>query len=496
MRSTLRIRFDYGHIVPWVRRVDGERRAVAGPDALWFRGPIEAHGQDMATVSEFAVSKGDRLGFALTWNPSHHPRPRDVDPLKALRDTEKYWQGWASRATCDAGEYTDAVMRSLVTLKALTYAPTGAIAAAATTSLPEQLGGARNWDYRYCWLRDATMTLHAMIGSGYHDEAKAWREWLVRAVAGDPADMQIMYGLDGARRLTEQELPWLTGYANSKPVRIGNAASEQLQLDVYGEVMDALEVARSSGLAVSRDAWEVQRVVMDYLEGHWRDPDNGLWEMRGDRQHFTHSKVMCWVAADRAIRGIEQWRLDGPLDQWRAMRDEIHGDVLAHGYDAERGAFVQAYGSKDLDAALLLVPAVGFLAGDDPRVVGTIDAVQRELVADGFVRRYLTHEGTGADGLSGVEATFLVCTFWLADALCLAGRHDDAKQTYERILGLRNDLGLLAEEYDIENRRQIGNVPQAYSHIGVVNTAANLLGTRGPAHHRASGRSEPLGARG
>ena len=492
MRSRMRIRFDYGHIVPWVRRSDGQLCAVAGPDSLWFRSPVENRGVELSTVSDFTVAAGDRLGFSLTWNPSHRPAPREVDPVKALDETEAYWRRWSSRAICDPGEHAPAVMRSLITLKALTYAPTGGIAAAATTSLPEQLGGARNWDYRYCWLRDATMTLHAMIGSGYHDEAKAWREWLVRAVAGDPKDMQIMYGLDGTRRLAEYELPWLAGYAGSRPVRIGNAASEQLQLDVYGEVMDALEVTRAAGLAVDHDVWSMQRLVMDYLEGHWRDPDNGLWEMRGDRQQFTHSKVMTWVAADRAVRGIEQWGLPGPVDRWKAMRDGIRADVLAHGYDAELGSFVQAYGSKELDAALLLVPAVGFLPGDDPRVIGTIEAIQRELQLDGFVRRYLTRDAAGADGLTGEEATFVVCTFWLADALCLAGRRDEAKQTYERILALRNDLGLLSEEYDTRRRRQVGNVPQAYSHIGIVNTARNLSSAHGPVHHRASSRSESL----
>jgi GH15 family glucan-1,4-alpha-glucosidase len=486
MRSTMRIRFDYGHIVPWVRSTDGNVCAVAGPDALWLRSPIESRGEAASTVSEFTVREGDRVGFSLTWNPSHRPPPRGVDPLKTLAATEKYWHRWISRATCDGGDYGDAVRRSLITLKALTYEPTGGIAAAATTSLPEQLGGNRNWDYRYCWLRDATMTLHAMIGSGYHDEAKAWREWLVRTVAGDPKDMQIMYGLDGSRRLVEYELDWLAGYEDSRPVRVGNAASEQLQLDVYGEVMDSLELARSAGLGADQDTWAVQRVIMDYLESHWSDPDNGLWEMRGDRRPFTHSKVMSWVGVDRAIRGVEQWQLDGPLARWKALRNEIHADVLAKGYDPDLNSFVQSYGSRELDAALLLVPAVGFLPGDDPRVIGTIEAITRELQVDGFVRRYLTEDTTGVDGLRGEEATFLVCTFWLADALCLAGRRDEAKQTYERILALRNDLGLLSEEYDVHAQRQIGNVPQAYSHIGIVNTASNLVvATGGPAHQRS-----------
>ncbi|HET9187182.1 MAG TPA: glycoside hydrolase family 15 protein [Acidothermaceae bacterium] len=494
MRSTVRIRFDYGHIVPWVRQVEGELCAIAGPDALWLRSPVEARGVDKTTVSEFTVAAGDRVAFALTWSASHKPKPRAIDPLKALDQTTEFWRRWISTAKFD-GRYADAVSRSLITLKALTYRPTGGIAAAATTSLPEQLGGNRNWDYRYCWLRDATMTLHAMLSSGYHDEAKAWREWLVRAVAGDPKDMQIMYGLDGSRRLVEYELPWLAGYAGSQPVRVGNAASEQLQLDVYGEVMDALELSRAAGLSVDEDAWSFQQIIMDYLEGHWSDPDNGIWEIRGDRQHFTHSKVMCWVAVDRAIRGVEQWGLAGPIDRWKATRDAIRSDVLDHGFDADRNTFVQAYGSSNIDAALLLIPSVGFLPGDDPRVVGTIEAVQRELQHDGFIRRYLTQDdATSVDGLSGEEATFLVCTFWLADALCLAGRTDEAREIYERILALRNDVGLLSEEYDVSARRLIGNVPQAYSHIGVVNTANNLSGASGPAHHRARGRSEKITA--
>ena len=498
MRSTLRMRFDYGHIVPWVRRSDGDLCATAGPDSLWLRSPVEMRGEDMTTVADFTVREGEQIGFTLTWCPSHEREPRDLDPLKALHNTEKYWEHWTSRATSEAtqdgSEYRDAVMRSLITLKALTYAPTGGIVAAATTSLPEQLGGTRNWDYRYCWLRDATMTLHAMVGSGYHDEAKSWREWLVRAVAGDPTDMQIMYGIDGTRRLVEYELPWLPGYENSRPVRIGNAASEQLQLDVYGEVMDSFELGRSAGLAVEQDAWSVQRLIMDYLEGHWGDPDNGLWEMRGDRRRFTHSKVMTWVAVDRAIRGIEAWKLEGPLDRWKSLRDEIRADVLEHGFDSDLNSFVQAYGSREVDASLLLIPSVGFLPGDDPRVIGTIDAIQRYLQVDGFVRRYITDETTGPDGMRGEEATFIVCTFWLADALCLAGRLDEAKETFQRVLDLRSDLGLLSEEYDVRQARQIGNIPQAYSHIGVVNTASNLSAKEGgPVHDRS--RTKPASSR-
>lgn len=487
MRSTLRIRFDYGHIIPWVTRHDGVLGAIAGPDALWIRSPVPTKGVDFSTVAEFSVSEGDRLAFSATWNPSHWPPPRTPDPFRALRDTEKYWQKWVAGNLCDpSSPYHEAVVRSLIVLKALTYRPTGGIVAAATTSLPEQLGGDRNWDYRYCWLRDATMTLHAMLDAGYEEEAKAWREWLVRAVAGDPKDMQIMYGIDGRRRLTEEELPWLAGYEGSRPVRIGNAASGQFQLDVYGEVMDALELARTAGLAPDEQTWSFQRVVMDFLEGHWRDPDNGIWEIRGDRQHFTHSKVMAWVAVDRAIRGVERWGLSGPVTKWKALRDEIRDDVLTHGYNAELGYFTQAYGSRELDAALLLIPAYGFLPATDERIIRTIEAIQRELVEDGFVRRYKTGGDTPSiDGLSGEEGTFLACTFWLADALCLAGRREEARDIYERLLDLRNDLGLLSEEWDVRRKRQVGNVPQAYSHIGIVNTANNLTGETGPAHNRA-----------
>jgi GH15 family glucan-1,4-alpha-glucosidase len=487
MRSTLRLRFDYGHIVPWVTRQGGQLGALAGPDAVWFRSPVPTEGRDMSTVSEFTVGKGDRLGFILTWSESHLPAPRSVDPFKVLRDTERYWENWTSRCDLDP-QWRDPVMRSLIVLKSLTYRPTGGIVAAATTSLPEQIGGVRNWDYRYCWLRDATMTLQALLGAGYHDEALAWREWLVRAIAGDPKDMQIMYGLAGERRLIEFELPWLAGYENSKPVRVGNAASSQFQLDVYGEVMNVFEVSRAAGLPMDDNVWAMQRLIMDYLEGHWRDPDNGLWEVRSEPRHFTHSKVMAWVAADRAIRGVEHWRREGPLDRWKAMRDEIHRDVLTNGYDAERGSFVRSYGSKELDASLLLIPAVGFLAADDERVLGTISAIERELVVDEFVRRYRTDAGPDADGLTGDEGAFLVCTFWLADALCLTGRIQEAEVIYRRLLDLRNDLGLLSEEYDVARQRQVGNIPQAYSHVGIVNTAANLRGV-GPASQGAQRRS-------
>jgi GH15 family glucan-1,4-alpha-glucosidase len=483
LRSTLRVRFDYGQIVPWVHRDNGALGAIAGPDAIWFRSPVETEGRDFTTYADFTVRAGERLGFSITWSQSHLPPPRALDAHKALVDTERFWAQWMKDCTY-AGEWREPVVRSLITLKALTYAPTGGIVAAATTSLPEQLGGSRNWDYRYCWLRDSTMTLHALIQGGYRAEAKAWREWLVRAIAGDPKDMQIMYGVAGERRLTEYELGWLPGYADSTPVRVGNAAADQLQLDVYGEVMDSLEFSRAAGAPPGGQVWSIQRHIMDYLEGNWQQPDNGIWEIRGERQHFTHSKVMAWVAVDRAISGVENWHLDGPDEKWRALRDEIHADVLAHGYDADRGTFVQRYGSGDLDAALLLIPAVGFLPPNDLRVTGTIDAITRELMTDGFVRRYQTTATASVDGIAGDEGAFLMCTFWLADALCLNGRREDALTLYERLLSLRNDVGLLAEEYDVTRSRQIGNLPQAFSHVAVVNTAGNLTGS-GPAHHRA-----------
>jgi GH15 family glucan-1,4-alpha-glucosidase len=488
MRTSMRIRFDYGHIVPWVTRRDARIGAIAGPDALWFDSPVEVHGEGASTVGEFEIAAGQRVGFVLSWTPSHHPPPRRLDPERALEATERYWNQWISRAQVDTHEYRDAVVRSLITLKALTYLPTGAIVAAATTSLPEELGGSRNWDYRYCWLRDATMTLHTLVGAGYHDEAKAWRDWLIRTIAGDPKDTQIMYGLDGRRRLVEFELDWLPGYAGSTPVRVGNAASDQLQLDVYGEVMDALEVSRGAGLASSSDAWTFQQYVMDHLETHWREPDDGIWEVRGGRRQFTHSKVMAWVAVDRAIRGIEQWGLDGPVAKWHALRDEIHEDVLRNGFDRDLNSFVQSYGSTSLDAALLLIPSVGFLPGDDPRVIGTIEAVQRELQHGCFVRRYQTTDGPSVDGVEGSEGSFIACSFWLADALCLAGRTDEARRIYDDVLGVRNDLGLISEEYDHTLHRMLGNVPQAYSHLGIVTTAANLAGRNGPAHRRAASR--------
>ena len=488
-RLELVIRFDYGSIVPWVRRIDdGARIAIAGPDGLCFRTPVEVHGENLTTVAEFSVSPGERIPFVLTWFASHEPPPDEIDPEQALRDTESFWTEWAGRCSY-RGEWRDAVVRSLIVLKALTYVPTGGIVAAPTTSLPERIGGVRNWDYRYCWLRDATFTLDALLLAGYTDEAGAWRDWLLRTVAGDPADLQIMYGARGERRLTELELGWLTGYEDSRPVRIGNAASDQFQLDVYGEVMDAMYQARRQGLAASDETWALLRNLMKFLEVEWDAPDEGIWEVRGPRRHFTHSKVMAWVAADRAVRLCEEFAREGPVDRWRELSDEIHREVCEHGYDAERGAFVQAYGSKLLDAALLMIPLVGFLPAEDERVRSTVDAIQRELVEDGFVHRYKeSDDAAEVDGLPPGEGAFLPCSFWLVDNLALLGRVDEARELYERLLAVRNPLGLLAEEYDVRRGRLVGNFPQAFSHLGLVNSAFTLWeAVEGPAERRRSG---------
>ncbi len=484
MQLELVIRYDYGSIVPWVRRRDGRLHAVAGPDGLVLATPIATQGRGRTTVAEFAVEPGDRVPFTLTWHPSYEPMPPTPDPECELRDTCAWWQSWARRSSVH-GPYRDAELRSLLTLKALTYAPSGGIVAAGTTSLPEDLGGVRNWDYRYCWLRDATFTLQALLHAGFSDEARAWREWLVRAVAGEPARLQILYGLTGERRIAHCELDWLPGYEGSRPVRIGNAALSQRQLDVYGELMAALYVARCAGLDANDDAWNIQRACLDWLESHWHEPDAGMWEIRGDRQQYTFSKVMAWAAFDSAIRTVEQFGLDGPRDRWRAMRDRIHAEVLARGFDRERNAFTQRYGARALDASLLLVPIVGFLPGDDPRVIGTIEAIQRELVTGGFVHRYRTGPGPNLDGLPGGEGAFLACSFWLVDALVLAGRRDEAGALFDRLLAVRNDVGLLSEEYDTGRRRLVGNFPQAFSHVALINSARNLSSPRGPAHQRA-----------
>ncbi|MFE6097092.1 glycoside hydrolase family 15 protein [Streptomyces massasporeus] len=481
LHSVLKLRFDYGSIIPWVRRADGHRVAVAGPDSTWLRSEpgVTSWGEDYGTHAEFTVKKGEKVAFVLTWHPSHEPRPPLIDPYEALRHSVEDWRAWVSRCRYD-GPYRDAVVRSLITLKALTYAPTGGIVAAPTTSLPEEPGGVRNWDYRYCWLRDSTLTLNALLAAGYQEEAEAWRNWLLRAVAGDPADLQIMYGVAGERRLPEFELPWLSGFVGSAPVRIGNDAVNQLQLDVYGEVMDSLSLARESGLSAQPDVWALQTALMDFLRTNWRQPDEGLWEVRGGRRQFVHSKVMVWVAADRAVRTLERHpELDGDLDGWRALRDEVHEEVCEKGYDAERNTFTQSYGSRELDAALLLIPRVGFLPPDDPRVIGTIDAVREELAhGGGFLRRYSTDDGE-VDGLPGGEGAFLVCSFWLADALYMTGRTKEARELFERLAGLANDVGLLSEEFDPVTGRHLGNFPQAFSHIGLVNTALALCGEDG-----------------
>ncbi|MGH3051210.1 MAG: glycoside hydrolase family 15 protein [Gaiellaceae bacterium] len=474
LRSELTIRFDYGRALPWVRRLDHARVAVAGPDALCFRTPAHTYGEDMRTISELTIDEGERVPFVLTWFPSHEPTPPAIDPEQALADTESFWREWST--VPDDGlpaEWSDVVRRSLVVLKALTYAPTGGIVAAPTTSLPEWIGSVRNWDYRFCWLRDATLTLLALLHAGHTEEALAWRLWLLRAVAGDPAAVQIMYGVGGERRLTEFELPWLSGYEGSAPVRVGNQASEQLQLDVYGEVMDALYQARTHGLALDTQAWRIQRALLEHLETAWHEPDEGLWEIRGERRHFVHSKVMAWVAFDRAVRTVESQGLDGPVDRWRAIRDEIQAEVCEHGWSEKLGSFTQSYGADELDASLLLLPLVGFLPGDDPRVRGTIAAVERELLQDGFVLRYRTQKA-GVDGLPPGEGVFLPCSFWLVDCYELIGRHDDAHALFERLLGLANDLGLLSEEYDPAAKRLLGNFPQAFTHLALVNSAFNV----------------------
>ena len=475
MRSELVIRFDYGRVVPWVTRVDDARRAIAGPDLLCFRAPAHTRGENMRTVSSFTIEKGERVPFVLTWNPSHLGLPEPIDPEQALADTDAFWTEWSARCSAELPEkWSAALRRSLVVLKALTYEPTGGTVAAPTTSLPEWIGGIRNWDYRYCWLRDATLTLLALLHADYEEEAAAWRTWLLRAVAGDPADMQIMYGVAGERRLTELTLPWLAGYEDSNPVRIGNAASEQLQLDVYGEVMDALYQARAHGLPTEKPAWALQLKLLQHLEEVWQEPDYGIWEIRGEPRHFVHSKVMAWVAFDRAVRSVETQGLEGPVDDWRAVRDEIHREVCEQGFDVALGSFTQSYGSKLLDASLLLIPLVGFLPADDPRVRGTIEAIEADLVVDKLVLRYHTLDQS-VDGLPAGEGVFLPCSFWLVDCLELIGRHDDAHDLFDRLIGLANDVGLLSEEYDPVAGRLLGNFPQAFTHLALVNSAYNIL---------------------
>jgi len=488
MQMQMRIRFDYGQVVPWMRRDEGALVATAGPDSCWLRSPVETRGEDLATFADFVVEEGERVPFVLTWEESHRSAPTAIDPEHALRKTLDYWSRWVSRCTYD-GHWRDAVVRSLITLKALTYAPTGGIVAAPTTSLPEKLGGVRNWDYRFCWLRDATMTLQALMYAGYHDEARDWRRWLLRAVAGNPDKTQIMYGVAGERRLPEYIADWLPGY-DGNPVRIGNEAVDQFQLDVYGEVMDALYQARSTGFGAGRSTWALQKALMSVVADRWTECDGGIWEVRGGARHFMHSKLMAWVAADRAVRSVERFGLDGPLNEWRQLRDDIRDDILAHGYDADRRTFTQYYGSRELDAALLMIPIVGFLPADDERVRGTLAAIEKELLVDGFVQRYTQDRHSGQDGLPPGEGAFLACTFWLADNYSLQGRDDEAVALFERLLSLRNDLGLLAEEYDIEDRRLVGNFPQAFSHVPLINTARNLSAAGGPSHQREKTTSE------
>ena len=484
MHTQLIVRFDYGAVVPWVTREgDGTLRMVAGPDMLTLRTDVPVRGEGLTTVGEFAVGEGETAAFVLTYQPSHLPPPTPVDPYQAFSATEHHWREWSGRCVYQ-GPWRDAVVRSLLTLKALTYRPTGGIVAAPTTSLPEQLGGTRNWDYRFCWLRDATLTLLALMDAGYYDEAAAWRDWLLRATAGSPGQAQIMYGLRGERMLREWEVSWLPGYEGASPVRVGNAAHAQFQLDVFGEVMDALHQARLGGLAESDEAWRLQRALADHMERAWSRPDQGLWEVRGGPQHFTHSKVMAWVAVDRAVQGAERFGLPGPVDRWRALRDRIHAEVCERGYDRSLQSFVQAYDSKQLDASALLIPLVGFLPASDPRVHGTVRCIEERLVHEGLVQRYDTAETD--DGLPAGEGSFLACSFWLADNYVLMGRHDDACALFEHLLGLRNDVGLLSEEYDTRAGRLVGNFPQAFSHVALVDTAMNLdKSLVGPSEQRA-----------
>ena len=481
MRMELVIRFDYGSIIPWVRRTGDGIRAVAGPDTLNLHAGVDLRNENFKTEAEFTVSEGQRVPFVLIWHPSHQPDPPAVDAESIVAQAEEWWREWSARCTYE-GPWREAVVRSLVTLKALTYAPTGGIVAAATTSLPEQLGGPRNWDYRYCWLRDATFTLYSLMLGGYTEEARAWREWLLRAVAGQASELNIMYGLHGERRLTELELDWLPGYEGSSPVRIGNAAYGQFQLDVYGELMDAMHVARRGGLDPDENAWRVERALTGYLESAWSKPDNGIWEMRGPQRHFTHSKVMAWVAVDRMVKAVERFGLEGPAERWRNLRATIHAEVCRNGFDRERNTFVQYYGAKELDASLLMIPLVGFLPASDSRVKGTVEAIERDLVIDGFVLRYRTTPEV--DALPPGEGPFLACTFWLVDNLALLGRNQDALRLFERLLNLRNDVGLLSEEYDPNTKRLLGNFPQAFSHVGLVNSACNLSRDQGPATDR------------
>jgi GH15 family glucan-1,4-alpha-glucosidase len=485
MQTELAIRFDYGTAIPWVTHMDdGRLRAVAGPDQILFATPVELRGEDLKTRADFVVEEGQTIPFTLTWSHSYGPTPKPFDAAEALEGTTKAWKTWSGKHTIK-GPYADAILRSILTLKALTHHETGGIVAALTTSLPEEIGGVRNWDYRFCWLRDATYTLYALIETGFTDEATAWRDWLLRAVAGSPDRMQIMYGIAGERRLTEFELPELPGYEGSQPVRVGNAASEQLQLDVYGELLDASYLARRKGLLEIEAGWNLARALVNQIEKIWTQPDEGIWEIRGPRRHFVHSKVMAWVAVDRAVRIIQQFGGEGPLERWIRLRSDIHDEICRLGFSRDVNSFIQYYGSKELDASLLILPCVGFLPSEDPRMKGTVAAIEKHLMKDGFVARYNTR--SSVDGLPGDEGVFLACSFWMVDNYVLQHRIDEARTLFEHLLSLRNDVGLLSEEYDPKECRQLGNFPQAFSHLALVNSAHNLSASleARPAHHRS-----------
>ena len=492
MHTELILRFGYGAVVPWVTRLEsGVLRAIAGPDMAVLRTPVHLKGKNLTTVGEFSVSRGETIPFVLTYSRSHRPIPPPHDPTAALEATERFWKQWTAKCR-PAGEWSDAVRRSVITLKALTYAPTGGMVAAATTSLPERIGGERNWDYRFCWLRDATLTLLGGMHAGYYEEAEAWREWLLRAVAGSPEQLQIMYGIGGERRLTEWIVDWLPGYEKSAPVRIGNAAHTQLQLDMFGEIMDVHHQARRAGLSTNESGWDAQIKFLEHLARIWRKPDSGIWEMRSPAQHFTYSKVMAWVAFDRAVKSAENFGLEGPVDDWRKLRDEICDDVCTRGFNKKLGTFVQAYGSEQLDASLLLLPNVGFLPATDPRIAATITAIERRLLRNGLVMRYSTDDVE--DALPPGEGAFLACSFWLVDAYILQERLDEAENLFRRLVGLCNEVGLLSEEYDPSSKRLIGNFPQAFSHVALINSAYNLTRVRKPVHQRAQEDHAPPAA--
>lgn len=483
LRMELVVRFGYGSLLPWVTRLeDGRLRIVAGPDQLLLDTPVETHGENFATIAEFDINAGETIPFTLSWRLSHLPMPERIDAAATTERVSQGWRDWSARCKGD-DELSDIVRRSFITLKALTHHETGGIVAAGTTSLPEALGGPRNWDYRYCWLRDSTFTLYALMTGGFTEEADAWREWLLRAVAGAPEQMQIMYGVGGERRLTEFTVDWLPGYAESKPVRIGNAAHEQIQLDVYGEVLDAFYQARRLGIPSSTAGWAMETTLIRHLAEIWQQPDEGIWEVRGGRRHFIHSKVMVWVAFDRAVRSIEEFDLPGPIEEWRKLRDRIHDDICSKGFNTELNSFTQYYGASEPDASLLLIPLVGFLPADDPRMRGTIVLIERTLLQDGFVRRY--NPDRTSDGLPGTEGVFLACSFWLVDNYVLQGRIAEAQALFDRLLALRNDVGLLSEEFDPKSKHQLGNFPQAFSHVALINSAHNLMTANGPARHRA-----------